>query len=46
MHAEYIAAMEAAKELVWLRHFLSELRQDIPASTVLHIDNRAADLLA
>ena len=46
MHAEYIAAMEASKELVWLRRFLLELRQNIPDSTILYIDNRAADLLA
>ena len=46
MHAEYIAATEASKELVWLRRFLLELRQNIPDSTILYIDNRAADLLA
>ena len=45
-HVEYVAATEAAKELVWLRRFLLELCQDIPNSTVLYIDNCAADLLA
>ena len=44
-HAEYIAAAEAVKELVWLRRLLSELRQDITEPTTLYIDNRAADLL-
>lgn len=45
-HAEYIAAAEAAKECVWLRRLLGELRQDISQPTTLHIDNRATDLLA
>ena len=27
--AEYIAAAEAAKELIWLRRLLSELRKDV-----------------
>jgi len=45
-HAEYIAAAEAAKELVWLRRLLSELHEGTPGPTRLYIDNRAADLLA
>ena len=45
-HAEYIAAAEGAKELVWLRHFLSELHKGTPGPTRLYIDNRATDLLA
>src|SRR5260370_15212524 len=45
-HTEYIAAMEASKELVWLRCLLSELHEDVSSSTLLHINNRAADLLA
>ena len=45
-HAEYIAAAEASKELIWLRRLLIELRQDVPTPTSLHIDNHAADLLA
>ena len=45
-HAEYIAGTEASKELVWLRRLLLELREDVFQSTPLHIDNRAADLLA
>ncbi len=45
-HAEYIAATEAAKELVWLCHLLTKLKEEISGPTVLHIDNCAADLLA
>ena len=45
-HAEYVAAAEAAKELVWLRRLLSELREPTYGPTTLYIDNRAADLLA
>jgi hypothetical protein len=45
-YAEYIAAAEAAKELVWLRRLLEELHEGIAGPTILHIDNRAADLLA
>ena len=45
-HAEYVAAAEAAKELVWLRRFLLEVRENVSGPTTLFIDNRAADLLA
>ena len=45
-HAEYIAAAEALKELVWLRRLLGELCHGTSDATTLHIDNRAADLLA
>ena len=45
-HAEYIAAAEASKELVWLQRLLSELHEGTPEPTRLHIDNHAADLLA
>ncbi len=45
-HAEYIATVEAMKGLVWLRRLLTELQEDISGLTVLHIDNRTADLLA
>ena len=45
-HAEYIAAAEAAKELVWLCHLLSEVHEDVVGPTTLYIDNWAADLLA
>ncbi len=45
-HAEYIAAAEATKELVWLHHLLTELQEQISGPMVLHIDNHGADLLA
>ena len=45
-HAEYIAAMEAAKELVWICCLLTELQEEVSGPTILHIDNHAADLLA
>ncbi len=45
-HAEYIAAAEASKELVWLRWLLSKLREGMHGPTRLYIDNRTADLLA
>ncbi len=45
-HAKYITAVEATKELVWLCHLITKLQEDISGSTVLHIDNCAADLLA
>ncbi len=45
-HAEYITGTEASKELVWLQHLLSELGEDVYQLTPLHIDNRAANLLA
>ena len=44
-HAEYIAAAEASKELVWLRRLLTELKEWVPGPTSLHIDNCAANLL-
>ena len=45
-HAEYIAAAEASKELVWLHRLLTELKEGVPGPTPLHIDNHTADLLA
>ena len=44
-HAEYIAAAEAAKELMWLCHLLSEVREEVLGPTTLYINNQAADLL-
>src|SRR5258708_2216763 len=46
MHAEYIAAAEASKELVWLCQLLSELCEGTHRPTKLYIDNHTADLLA
>ncbi len=45
-HAEYITAVEAAKELVWLHHLLMELQEGVSGLTTLHINNHATDLLA
>jgi hypothetical protein len=45
-HAEYVMAAEASKEVVWLRRLLEELHEGVTGPTTLHIDNRAADLLA
>ena len=45
-HVEYVAAAEAAKELVWLHCLLSKVCKDVVGPTTLYIDNWAADLLA
>src|SRR5258707_7112092 len=45
-HAEYIAAAEASKELVWLRRLLPELHEGMRGPTRLYIDNCTANLLA
>ncbi|XP_059663617.1 secreted RxLR effector protein 161-like [Cornus florida] len=44
MEAEYIAASEAAKEVIWLRNFLIELEvmKHIDRPMTLHCDNSAA----
>ena len=39
--AEYVAAVGAAKEFVWLQRLLSELHEGTHEPTTLHIDNRA-----
>ncbi|OIT07049.1 retrovirus-related pol polyprotein from transposon tnt 1-94, partial [Nicotiana attenuata] len=41
MEAEYVAASEAAKEVVWLRNFLKELNvvPSVQAPIVLYCDN-------
>lgn len=41
--AEYIAAHDAAKEVVWARALLEELHVKQPIPTVLHVDNAAAE---
>lgn len=40
--AEYIVASNAAKEAIWLRHFLSDvgIKQEEP--TILNVDNQGA----
>ncbi len=45
-NAEYIAAAEASKELVWLCQLPSELCKGMHGPTRLYIDNHTADLLA
>jgi hypothetical protein len=40
--AEYVAAVSAATEVIWLRHFLSELGYSFPSPSTLHIDNQSA----
>ena len=44
-HAEYIAAAEVSKELIWLQRLLSKLKEEVSGPTPLYIDNRAVDLL-
>ena len=44
--AEYVASAEAAKEAIWLRHLMKDLKQDISTPTMLFIDNQGAQLLA
>jgi hypothetical protein len=46
MEAEYIAAAHAAKEVVWLRRLLLELKQRIDGPTTLHMDNQSAIAIA
>src|SRR5258708_21154438 len=38
--AEYVASTEAAKEDIWLRRLMNDLRQDVSHPTPLFIDNR------
>jgi hypothetical protein len=40
--AEYISAVEAGKEIIWLRQFLGELGYKIPGPSVLWMDNQSA----
>jgi hypothetical protein len=44
--AEYIAAAHAAKEVVWLRRLLLELKQRIDGPTTLRMDNQSAIAIA
>ena len=43
MEAEYIAVAEAAKDVAWMRQWLSELR--INTTPIIRTDNEAADRL-
>jgi hypothetical protein len=40
--AEYIAAVDAGKEVVWMRQFLTELGYSFDSPSVLHLDNQSA----
>jgi hypothetical protein len=40
--AEYISAVEAGKEIIWLHQFLGELGYKIPGPSVLWMDNQSA----
>ena len=40
--AEYIAACEAGKEILWMRHLFGELGYSLPSSSTLFIDNLSA----
>jgi len=44
--AEYIAGGHAAKEAVWLRQLLSDLKQNTTEPTTIHIDNQLSITLA
>ena len=44
--AEYVASTKAAKETIWLRRLMHDLKQDVSHPTPLFIDNRGALLLA
>jgi hypothetical protein len=44
--AKYIAATHAAKEVVWLRRLLIELKQKIDGPTILCMDNQSAIAIA
>jgi hypothetical protein len=44
--AEYIAAVHAAKEAIWLRHLLTELGLNLDKPTTLHINNQSAIAIA
>lgn len=40
--AEYVAAVEAGKEIAWMRNLLMEIGYNITTSSVLHMDNNSA----
>ena len=46
MESEYMAVTEAAKELKWLRQFLTELGHSVDSAMVLKSDNQGAIALA
>ena len=44
-HAEYIAASELARELMWARMLLTEIGFELPLPSVTYEDNMAAQLM-
>ena len=40
--AEYIAAVDAGREAIWMRNLLSEIGYTLTGPTVLHMDNQSA----
>jgi hypothetical protein len=42
MEAEYVAAAEATKDIIWLRSLLEELGLKQTKATMLYIDNKSA----
>lgn len=40
--AEYVAAVEAGKEIAWMRNLLTEIGYNITTSSILHMDNNSA----
>jgi hypothetical protein len=40
--AEHIAAVEAAKEILWMRQFMGELGYDVSGPSLLRMDNQSA----
>ena len=44
--AEYVAAVSAGQEVIWLRSFLSELGYNMTAPSVLNVDNQSAIAVA
>jgi phosphopantetheinyl transferase (holo-ACP synthase) len=46
IEAEYIAQAHAAKEALWLRTFISEIREELARAIMIHSDNKGAIALA
>jgi hypothetical protein len=44
--AEFIAANEVAKEIVWLRNFISEMGFSVSTPTTIYKDNQACIAIA
>ena len=40
--AEHIAAVEAGKEILWMRQFMGELGYDVSGPSLLWMDNQSA----